>query len=74
MKQRYKTAVLDGRSLREGDSQTSGVWKELRSQDVASLKEGEQWQGDKDRKGFQRKNGRNLQGTFKRVQKRVITL
>lgn len=74
MKQRYKEAVLDGRSLREGDSQTSGVWKEPRNQDVASLKEQEQWQGDKCRKDFLRKNGRNSGRTFKIVQKHVITL
>lgn len=30
VKQRYKKAVLNGRSLREGDCQTSGVWKETR--------------------------------------------
>jgi len=33
VKQRYKKAILDGRSLREGHTQTSGGWKELRSQE-----------------------------------------
>lgn len=74
VKQRYKKAVLHGRSLREGVSQTSGVWKELRNQDIASLKEQEQRQGDKGRKDFLRKNGRNSGRTFKIVRKHVITL
>jgi len=70
MKQRYKKAVLDGRSLREGDSQTIGVRKELRNPDVARLKEQDQWQGVTGRKDFLRQRGR----TFKTLQKHAVTL
>lgn len=41
------------------------------NQDIASLKEQDQWQADKDGNEFLRKNGRNLGRTFKTVWKHL---
>lgn len=43
-----------------------------KKEEIESLKKQEQWWGEKGRKDFLRKKGRNSGGTFKIIQKCVI--